>query len=330
MRITIADVARQAGVNKSTVSRALKDDPGLNIETRSRLKALAEQLGYVPDPALSRIASYRWKSGSRTSGETIAFIDFSAKGKSRVLEYRSLSEQASQAGYLTELFALADYPSLRALGKMLYARGITSVVFGPQSEPIAWEEFPWQHFSALNCMPGIFSAPLHGVTEDYFQAILLCDRTIRQKGYKKIGYALLRHDYDSADDTLRYAAACHVLSLAQRACRVPPYVGSFQDIQGCLIWFEKYRPEVVVGFNHLIPIWLREAKYECPADYAFATLSAGSKHKYAGIECGAKAVGRAAFFLADSLLRHHQLGMPEGWLRKILIEPNWRDGESCP
>jgi DNA-binding LacI/PurR family transcriptional regulator len=45
------DVARLAGVHVSTVSRVLRDSPQLNIrpETRLRIKAAAEELGYRPN-----------------------------------------------------------------------------------------------------------------------------------------------------------------------------------------------------------------------------------------------------------------------------------------
>lgn len=50
-RVTIDDVARLAGVNKGTVSRALNahSQAQVNIETVKRVKRAARQLGYVPN-----------------------------------------------------------------------------------------------------------------------------------------------------------------------------------------------------------------------------------------------------------------------------------------
>jgi LacI family transcriptional regulator len=42
------DVARRAGVSQPTVSRALRDDPVVNVDTRRRVREAAEALGYVP------------------------------------------------------------------------------------------------------------------------------------------------------------------------------------------------------------------------------------------------------------------------------------------
>ncbi|MDQ7028818.1 MAG: LacI family DNA-binding transcriptional regulator [Ardenticatenia bacterium] len=47
--VSIKDIARAAGVSHSTVSRALRDSPLISPETRARIRALAEEMGYTPD-----------------------------------------------------------------------------------------------------------------------------------------------------------------------------------------------------------------------------------------------------------------------------------------
>ncbi|MGZ3183426.1 MAG: LacI family DNA-binding transcriptional regulator [Telluria sp.] len=46
MAVTIRDIAQASGVSPGTVSRALKDQPGLTPETRDRIRAIARELGY--------------------------------------------------------------------------------------------------------------------------------------------------------------------------------------------------------------------------------------------------------------------------------------------
>lgn len=48
MPISIKDIARQAGVSHSTVSRALRNHPAISEATRQRIAALARELGYAP------------------------------------------------------------------------------------------------------------------------------------------------------------------------------------------------------------------------------------------------------------------------------------------
>jgi DNA-binding LacI/PurR family transcriptional regulator len=49
MPVTIKDVARESGVNVSTVSRALNGEYGVHAETREMVAAVAKRLGYRPN-----------------------------------------------------------------------------------------------------------------------------------------------------------------------------------------------------------------------------------------------------------------------------------------
>jgi DNA-binding LacI/PurR family transcriptional regulator len=48
-RPTIADIARRAGVSKGAVSFALNDQPGVSAETRQRVLAIAQEIGWTPN-----------------------------------------------------------------------------------------------------------------------------------------------------------------------------------------------------------------------------------------------------------------------------------------
>jgi LacI family transcriptional regulator len=47
--VRLKDIAQLAGVSIMTVSKALRDAPDVSATTKSRIKALAGQMGYVPD-----------------------------------------------------------------------------------------------------------------------------------------------------------------------------------------------------------------------------------------------------------------------------------------
>jgi DNA-binding LacI/PurR family transcriptional regulator len=68
---TIADIARLAGVSKSTVSRALNDSPLISDETKERIRALAEEHEFELN-APARQLSLR-------QSHTIAFITYAYK-----------------------------------------------------------------------------------------------------------------------------------------------------------------------------------------------------------------------------------------------------------
>ncbi|PRD65762.1 LacI family DNA-binding transcriptional regulator [Malikia granosa] len=56
-RITLADVARHAGVSLMTASRALRGERAVDPQLVERVKAAVEALGYLPDPAARALAS---------------------------------------------------------------------------------------------------------------------------------------------------------------------------------------------------------------------------------------------------------------------------------
>ena len=54
--VNMADVARAAGVSTSTVSRALRGQPGVSGQTRERIRSIAAGLSYVVSPEASALA----------------------------------------------------------------------------------------------------------------------------------------------------------------------------------------------------------------------------------------------------------------------------------
>jgi DNA-binding LacI/PurR family transcriptional regulator len=58
-RVSIKDVAREAGVSVTTVSHALNGKGRLNPDTRRHVQAVADRLGYRPNPAARSLVSGR-------------------------------------------------------------------------------------------------------------------------------------------------------------------------------------------------------------------------------------------------------------------------------
>ncbi|MET0955358.1 MAG: LacI family DNA-binding transcriptional regulator, partial [Cryobacterium sp.] len=58
-KVTIADVAREAGVSKGLVSFALNDRPGVSAETRARILQVAGTLGWTPSLRARSLSSKR-------------------------------------------------------------------------------------------------------------------------------------------------------------------------------------------------------------------------------------------------------------------------------
>jgi DNA-binding LacI/PurR family transcriptional regulator len=88
---TIKDVARLAGVNHSTVSRALHGSPLISSETTDRVRQAALQLGYQPSAAARSLKTH----SSRVLGVVVSQIDDPFFGE--VLQ--GIEEAAQSSGY---------------------------------------------------------------------------------------------------------------------------------------------------------------------------------------------------------------------------------------
>jgi LacI family transcriptional regulator, galactose operon repressor len=59
MALTLEQVAKLAGVSRSTVSRVINEHPHVRPEVRSRVLQIISQHGYQPNPAARALASHR-------------------------------------------------------------------------------------------------------------------------------------------------------------------------------------------------------------------------------------------------------------------------------
>lgn len=85
-RVTIADVAREAGLSRTTVSHALNDIGQVNPQTRQRIKDIAKRLNYRPSVRAQRLRTGR--------SQAIALLSSMPP---------AVSAGESQLGFFTEL-----------------------------------------------------------------------------------------------------------------------------------------------------------------------------------------------------------------------------------
>ncbi|SBV34240.1 Transcriptional regulator, LacI family [uncultured Sphingopyxis sp.] len=148
LRPTSFDVAERAGVSQSTVSRALRNSPGVNAETRARVATAARELGYVVDRHAS---SLRLKSS-----ETIALVTICRPGEDR---------SAINPFYFALLGSIAAATSARGFNLLVsfqenednfradfVASGLADamIVIGTTSNREAWKYFAEAQASGLD------------------------------------------------------------------------------------------------------------------------------------------------------------------------------------
>lgn len=96
-RVTMKDIAREAGVSRGAASFALNDRPGVSEETRARVKRVAAELGWTPNSVALALSSRRARAiglviaRSTDSFASEAFFLKLISGVERVLQPQGLS-----------------------------------------------------------------------------------------------------------------------------------------------------------------------------------------------------------------------------------------------
>ena len=284
-RATLADIARLARVSKATVSLALRGHPKISSATSERVKSVAQQIGYRPDPVLARIAASRWRTRQNPSDSVVAFVVSPHPWHADNVEMSpalrlSAAEVGEQLGYRVERFKLHDYTNPKNLARVLFHRGIRAVIFGPIMAEQVIAEFPWDEFTCVGCHVGYYQPPVNVVVPDFHHAVVNVWREALSAGYKRIGVALLQ-EMEAVDRFDKVSAALFCQSqLSPDLPSVPLQHFPIGDQREFKAWLKRYRPDVVLGFNDTVAWWLDRVGAVVPEQVGFVSLDTTEDARY--------------------------------------------------
>lgn len=215
LRPTSFDVAERAGVSQSTVSRALRNNPGVNAETRTRVAAAARELGYVVDRHAS---SLRLKSS-----ETIALVTICRPGEDR---------SAINPFYFALLGSIAAATSARGFNLLVsfqeseanfradfVASGLADamIVIGTTSNRPAWDYFAAAQASGLDFVCwGSPGGPFHWMRSENDAGGQLAAEHFVRNGRRRIAFIgpqqSPQRQFDERRDGFAATLAAHGLS----------------------------------------------------------------------------------------------------------------------
>lgn len=103
MRVTIRDVAREAGVSIATVSRVMRDGQGVRPDTRERVRRVAAELEFVPSQLGRQLAERRYAANG------IVFPDLSGPYYAEVvLGYEAVAGELGRSVLIMATHGRAD------------------------------------------------------------------------------------------------------------------------------------------------------------------------------------------------------------------------------
>ena len=336
--VTLQDVADRAGVHRSTVALALRDHPRIPAATRTRLRALATQLGYRQNPLVAALMRSR-RSGRAVKHVTMAFVtNYPTREGWRPVHhdrpdyFPGAVERARDFGYKLEHFWLGEPGMTPArFSAILRARGIHGVIVGrlPPARPAL--ELEWPHFSCVALGMTLRSPLLHQVTENHFATAWQAMQRCHERGYRRVGFV-----FAEANDSPRVGDRWLGAFLAQqalfpRADRLPPCPAVPADEAAFRAWFERVRPDALLA-NHARPVlaWLERMGRRVPRDVGLIDLAGDHPERgYAGVYAEPAALGALAIDMLVGLMQRNETGVPRDQ-HEILLTGEWRDGTTLP
>lgn len=337
-RVTMVEIARKAGVSQGTVSLSLANHPRIPKATRARIKAVAEKLGYRPDPYVSALMRQRRNKDEGRDVPVVALVNrFSLADEWMNHSSHSVREmregalrQVARRGYRAEEFWLhQDGMSAERFSRMLHARSINGVLLSPPPVGAEPMELLWDLFAVVNLSVPMPSHTVTTVCNDHFFSMLQVARHCGQLGYRRPGLVLLEHHRERFqcrwDGGL--AAGCALVGGLTPAATLR--LQSWDELSPVVPWLERERPDVLVSPSaDVLLTYLRKQGWRVPRDLGVASLACPARdHPCSGIFQNGELIGATAVDALLSLVEHHERGLPEQ-AQTIMVQGVWNPGRT--
>ncbi len=310
----IRDVAREAGVSAATVSLALRGHASIPEATRERIRAIAAEIGYVPNPRVAELMNHiRRNRAVDALAETVALF-WSDVGQRRVEAIPYLGEfedgvrrSLMEHGYGLECYYQDPLLHPNRLERILRAKGIRGVVFAPllqiAAQSLAWD---WKNFSIIITGSAVWQPNFNRVSFHHFAEMAIIMHRLHAAGHHRIGLVV---------DSLLDARSQHTIVggfWAELQIEVPKREAFFgaksENRNDFLLWMKKYRPDSIIVAYPPALRWLEELETQVPV--VLRMLQDVQDRVYPGIFQDFKRLGQVAAEQLIGQLQRNQMGVP--------------------
>jgi DNA-binding LacI/PurR family transcriptional regulator len=338
--LTIADVAAKAGVNISTVSRALRNHPSIPAATCKRIQKIVEEMGYRPNPLVSALMAQLRGQKPPDYKATLAYLNTHdtragwRQFQTNLFFYEGAVARAQQLGYEIEEFWLSD-PAIgqKRFQRILEARGIQGIIIANlPDEPLSLP-FSLDHFSCVTVGARLLNPLLHCATNDHYASMRLALLESIKLGYQRPAL-LLRDSMDLKLERRFFSAFLGAqLELAPKN-RLPILrwnpkgLTRERRLQPFRQLFKEQRPDVVLTMSREVLPVLEEDGFTCPKDFGYVNLDLREDESHiSGIFQNNLHVASAAVDMVVAQLHRNEVGVPP-FAKVVLIEGRWNAGHT--
>jgi LacI family transcriptional regulator len=336
--VTMKTVAAYAGVTQATVSMCLANNPHIPPSTRVRIQAIADKLGYRPNPYVSALMSLRRRGKNDDRKPVLALVN-GLEGKDDWRESSSLNErqmlegaleQIERRGYKAQEFWLhQEGMSAERFSSILHNRGIQGVLLGPLSESQPPPQLLWEKFSPVRLGVPLPSLGITSVCNDHFSSSLQVSRECHQRGYRRPGLLVLR-THQERINTRWSGGLLGARGLLPNFKPVKTlYVDSYDDLSPIATWISREKPDVIISPSaDLIRTSLERLGMHAPADIGLASLACSALDDVcSGIWQNGRLIGATAVDNMISMLEQNERGLPPQ-PRVVMVVGVWNEGQT--
>lgn len=332
-------VADAAGVSKSAVSLALRDDPRLALETRRRVQQIADQLGYRKNPIVASLMSQLRASQTPRFQANFALINCSPNRQlfdvPAFAEFRrGIRERADQNGYGVEEF-WSEEPGvpLARLRQILHARSIKGVLVATAREArplfLGHTEF-FHEFCFASVGAERTDPPLPRAANNFFRTARSAVDAAFRLGYRRPGLVLDERVDVQVERRLSGGFAAAMQDRASQIAGAPaqPLIAPSLDAIEFARWIKAERPDVVLTDQTAVMEWARDLKVSVPEELGLIHLDWNVQLRdWAGMNQNGRLVGAAAADLLISQLVNNETGVPDH-PKLVVIDSDFVGGPS--
>lgn len=336
--LNMQKVADLAGVSKSSVSLALRDDPRLALATRRRIQEVAERLGYRKNPIVASLMAQLRVSQTPKFQANLGLINCSDRRslfeESTFSEYRDgIRERAERGGYGLEEFWVGE-PGVKSarLMQILQARSIRGllVALGAESKTLFVDqpEF-FREFCVVVVGVDRTDPPLPRAASNLFRTVRDAIEMAFRLGYKRPGLVVADRVDKLHDRRFSAGFASAVADLMERNVDpVPPLMRDGLGRADLAKWIKNCRPDAIITEQTEVRDWLDRDKFSIPDKMGLIHLDwTEALDGWAGMRRNARLVGEAAADLVISQITNNEFG-PPSHPRLVLIESDFVHGAS--
>jgi LacI family transcriptional regulator len=328
---TLKDIAERAGVSRNTVSCALRNDRRISEATRARIREIADEIGYRPNPL--RVAHMRGLRESRPAAAhvNLGFVHWFESEEawrdhahSRALLIGA-TDRATRLGY-NLVTAWAGEPGMTGprLTKILRSRGVVGTVFAWSPDPSPLPGFDWDSLASATMGFSITAPHLHRCATFFHHSIPVAWRELRNLGYERIGVDLSIRDGRQRDQA--WEAGLAILLAEPRKCRPVVRRDELPNQLSTADWVKKQRLDaIIVAGPRGRRQTLTQAGLRVPGDLGYVSLVGPTES--ATVQADWTQIGSASIDLVDEQLMRNERGIPSK-PKTVLIDGAWTPGNS--